>query len=148
MKIEYALSKEVEPREIIELRQPGDKESSDMWARAIDLALCVAVARDSADANKLIGIGFVVGNNRHAQLVDLIVHQDYRQQGIGGKLIDMRLEFCRQQDILYVSNTFDPSKQWLKDFYFKHGFRQIDFAMWQETSLKSLSESQKGDSDG
>jgi ribosomal protein S18 acetylase RimI-like enzyme len=138
--IEYSLSKEVKPQEIIDLRQAGHKESTTMWAKAIDLALCVAIARDSESMNRLIGIGFVVGNNRHAQLVDLVVHPDYRQLGIGGKLIDMRLEFCRQQGILYIGNTFDPSVPWLKDFYSKHGFRQIDFAMWQEYSLRNLSE--------
>lgn len=149
MNVIYELSKDVKPEEVIQLRAAcGHKEPADMWRKAIDLSLCVAAARDADAQNKLIGVGFVVGNNRHAQLVDLVVHPDYRQQGIGGKLFDMRVKFCRAEKILYVGNTFDPANPWLKEFYAKHGFKQIDFAMWLSDSIDNLNKTEPDENRG
>lgn len=140
MSIIFSSSKEVKPQEILKLRKAcgSEDEQEEMWRQAITLSLCVVTARDSGTKNELIGVGFVVGNNRHAQLVDLTVHPDYRQHGIGAKLFDMRVKYCRDKEILYVGNTFDPKQPWLKEFYEKHGFVQIDFAMWLEDSIKRV----------
>lgn len=145
MKIKYSLSKKLKSQKVLELRKNcgSEDETERMWQTAIEQSLCIASAFDSDKDNKLVGIGFVVGNNRHAQLVDLTVHPDYRKHGIGGKLFDMRVNFCRGNKILYVGNTFDPKEPWLKDFYEKHGFRKIDFAMWLEDSVNLVSKNDK-----
>lgn len=140
MNITYELSKKVSGEEINQLRMLcGYKdEGLKMWDEAVRLALCVAVARDEAANSRLVGVGFVVGNNRHAQTVDLAVEPEYRKQGIASELINMRINFCREKGILYVGNTFNKHEPWLKDLYEKHGYRQIDFAMWLKDSIDRI----------
>jgi GNAT superfamily N-acetyltransferase len=133
-----AEDKVITGEEIHKLRSEANygKTSPKEWDVAINQALLVVSARDTENDNKLIGVGFVVGNNRHAQLVDLVVHPDYRKQGIGGQIFDQRVEFCQKNKIRYVGLTYDTASPWLKEFYAGHGFREIDFAMWHKDSLK------------
>lgn len=105
------------------------------WDKAIETSLCVVTARLVSD-EKLIGIGFLAGNSRHAQLVDMNVHPDFRQRGIGRQLQEIRLAYAHELGIRYIGLTRDPKKPWLHEFYESTGFRDIDFAMWQEDSIK------------
>jgi GNAT superfamily N-acetyltransferase len=138
--IELKLSKEVSGEEIFELRKAagyGDGDSA-MWTGSVQSAVCVATARDKEKEDLLVGVGFVAGNNRHVQLVDLVVHPDYRKQGIGGRLFDIRRDYCLEKKIPYIGLTYDQNSPWLKDFYTRHGFEEINFAMWHKSSLKNL----------
>ncbi len=135
--IDIDFDKSVKGSEVVALREAasyGNAEEA-VWDEAISGALCVVTARDRG---VLVGIGFVVGNIRHAQMVDLVVHPDYRKRGIGGEIFDKRVQYCKQKGITYLGLTYNSDTPWLKGFYERNGFRQIDFAMWHEDSLKRI----------
>jgi len=135
--IVVALDDSVKGSEVVDLRKAAEygDASEEVWDEAIAGAMCVVSARDEG---KLVGIGFVVGNIRHAQMVDLVVHPDYRRRGIGGRIFDARVEFCKQKGVIYLGLTYSSKTPWLKDFYERHGFRSIEFAMWHKDSLKRI----------
>ena len=111
-------------------------ETPDVWQQCIDQSLCTATARDNQ--GRLLGIGFVVGNSRHVQLVDLSVHPEARQLGVGASVGRELLNYVSENKIRYVGVTWNKSAgPWLHDWYERAGFVDIDFAMWHRDSLNS-----------
>jgi GNAT superfamily N-acetyltransferase len=137
----YVIAREpnVPGAEVCELRASDSTDeiqirTPEFWDTCVSQSLCVVTARELF-ADRLVGIGFLVGNFRHAELVDMTVHPDARRNGIGRALQQERLAFAQENDITYVSLTWDTSKPWLHPFYVSNGFRDVDFAMWHEDSL-------------
>ena len=106
------------------------------WESCLTQNLCNVSARTADGA--VVGVGFASGNSRRADIADLVVHPNWRQMGIGGKILDALLDYTTQQKIKYVGLAYDTSSPWLREFYEKHGFQDIDFAMWTKASLKNL----------
>lgn len=133
----------IEPREIMALRAAVDwgVEDADVWSTCLRQSLCVVSARELA-TNDLIGVGFLVGNARHAQLVDMVVHPRFQRRGLARRLQQERIDFALANNIRYLSLTWDASKPWLRAFYESMGFRQVDNAMWHETSLDDRRDAQ------
>jgi ribosomal protein S18 acetylase RimI-like enzyme len=133
-------SKAVEPAEIVGLRAADGPdailETEGIWRECVDQSLCTVTAREPA-TNELIGIGFVIGNLRHAQLVDLSVKPEYREKGIGAQVGKELLDYVEENNIRYVGLTYDKTKPWLKSWYESAGFEEIDFAMWLKRSIGS-----------
>lgn len=131
-------SNKVTPAEIIALRETegvaGDSE--EIWSSCLNQSLCTVIVRSSL-TRQLVGMGQVTGNLRHAQLTDLSVKREYRNKGIGKLIGAELLKYVEENQILYVGLTFDKNDPWLKAAYEQYGFRQIDFAMWLERSVKS-----------
>lgn len=123
------------PTEIMDVRMMAGSEPDtlEIWEDCIRESLCIVTARDTRKA--LVGIGFVTGNRRHSQLVDLTVHRDYQEQGIGAKIGQQMLDFTLERDTRYIGLTYDTEKPWLKDWYEKAGFMVINFAMWYKGSV-------------
>ena len=120
--------KNVKPEEIIFVREETlNEENISLWRKCIEQSLCVISARDKS--GQLVGIGFLVGNQRHGELVDLSVHPSVRQKGIGGQIVKSLVAAADSMSIKYFGLTWDTSKPWLKSFYEKNGFKQIDFGM-------------------
>ena len=88
-------------------------------------------------SKQLVGVGMLVGNQRHAELVDGTVHPDFRRQGIGRVILSERIAFAREEQIRYVGLTHDERSPWLKEYYERHGFKPIGFAMWLSDSLET-----------
>lgn len=138
-------SKEVSPTEVMDLRVMAGSTAGnvDIWQDCIEQSLCVVTARDAARValsgyaakGALVGIGFVAGNRRHVELTDLTVHREYQQQGIGQRVGREMLAFALDQDIRYISLTYDKEIPWLKQWYKREGFKKINFAMWHRSSL-------------
>jgi GNAT superfamily N-acetyltransferase len=99
--------------------------------------MCVVTARDKQTGD-LIGVALVAGNVRHAELCDGIVKPDWRETGVGGAVLEELIAFVREEQIMYVGLTFDTKSPWLKDFYGRHGFVPIDFAMWPGDSIRRV----------
>lgn len=125
--------------EVITLRtsEGEPQQNAAIWQESIDQALAVATAR-AVETGELVGVCFLVGNMRHAQIVDLYVQPAYRKDGLGGNLLDMCREHALDKGILYLGLTYNPRITWLKDFYERHFFESIDFAMWHKSSLEYL----------
>jgi GNAT superfamily N-acetyltransferase len=123
------------PEEILGLREePETGEEVSTWQRCINDSIAVVGVRELA-TEALVGIAMLSGNARHADLVDLTVHSDVCRRGIGSALVEVITAEARRQNVKYVGLTYDPSKPWLKDFYEKHDYRQVNFAMWLADSL-------------
>ena len=133
----YLVNGPVTPEEIVAVREerPGNEQ---VWSNCLKESLCVVTARDAA-TDKLLGIGFLVGNSRHGQLTDLSVHSSARQHGIGARIVKEIVTYAKQRGIKYFGLTYDTTSPWLKGFYEKHGFKKIDFAMWEKDSIDALS---------
>lgn len=126
--------------EILELRQePITPEDVDVWDRCIAQSLHVVGVREDI-TTRLVGLAMLVGNQRHAELVDGTVHPDVREQGIGRVVIERLVDYARSEKIKYVGLTYDQNSPWLKEACARHGFVPIDFAMWLEDSLPASSE--------
>jgi len=63
--------------------------------------------------------------SRNATLYDLIVRKNHRKQGLGSKLTEMAVEFCKKKNIKKLYLATDPRRTWLKNFYLKRGFSVI-----------------------
>lgn len=97
-----------------------------IWQDAIERALCIVTIRVEG---KLVGLGFLVGNLRHADPVDVSVHPSFQNQGLGKLIIEELLSFAEEQQIKYITLVRDPQSPWLKTFYEQFGFQDINFAM-------------------
>lgn len=101
--------------------------TEEMWNTCIRQALCVVGARDSD--SKLVGLGFLIGNIRHAEPVDVTVDPSVQRQGIGRRIMQELLTFANDNEIQWVNLIRDPATPWLKEFYESMSFEDIDFAM-------------------
>lgn len=127
------------PEEVIYVREEERSATSlELWQSCIRQALCVVTARD--ENGHIRGIGFLVGNRRHGEIVDLVVHSTARQNGLGGEIFDKLVSYAKEMKVAYLGLTYDTRHPWLKDFYERHGFRVVNFAMWEKESLLALGE--------
>jgi len=122
-------------KEIADLRKfCGLDHDEREWEACLKQNLLNVSARNSD--GDVIGTGFLCGNGRHAELVDLVVHPDYRQNGIGREIVKFIVDYALEHNIRYFGLTYDEDQPWLKTFYESEGFQLVDFAMWHETSLR------------
>ncbi len=119
----FAVKGDVRPQEIMDLRGSvgWDIENEAVWEQCLAQALCWVTARDGA-TSQLVGIGFLVGNARHAMLVDMSVHPKVQRHGIGRRLQAERIAYAREHKVRYVTLNVDDSKPWLRRFYETMGF--------------------------
>ncbi len=132
---ELILDGSITPEEILAVREePADATSITVWRKCIDQSLLVVGVRETA-TQRLVGVGMLVGNQRHAELVDGTVHSDFRHKGIGKVILSKRIEFAQNEQIKYVGLTYDENKPWLKAYYERYGFKSIGFCMWLSHSI-------------
>lgn len=122
--------------EVVKLRlKSGWDGDLEEWTKCLHQNLINIIARNSK--GELLGAGFLSGNARHAEVVDLVVDPDYREHGIGEGILEQLIEYAKSEKIKYLGLTYNKKSPWLKDFYEKQGFQSIDFAMWYKDSLQS-----------
>ena len=130
---------QVTPAEVISLRSTvgWGGGTVELWQACITQSLCILTARNKVDG-ELVGLGFVAGNPRHAQLVDLTVDPRFQRNGIARQLVNEAVVFAQESKILFLGLTWNESAPWLRDFYYSTGFRDISNAMWHHDSLARL----------
>lgn len=134
---EIEINKAISAEEVIVAREEAmTDENLLLWGKCLQQALCVICARDGN--GQVVGIGFLVGNQRHGQIVDLVIHSAARQHGIGGKIFDALVSYAKTLRIPYLGLTYDKRNPWLKGFYEGHGFQTVDFAMWEKDCLAAI----------
>lgn len=99
----FAYKAEIEPHEVLSLRQsvgwgPGDTDEG--WLN--NTSNCMEAVGVKDENSLLIGIGFIVGNQRHAVLCDFNVHPEYQGKGFGTAILERRLEIIDEQRIPYI----------------------------------------------
>ena len=124
-------------KEIVALRALNGWDSDESeWELCLKQNLLNISVRN--ENGVVIGVGFLCGNQRHAEIVDLVVHPDYRKQGIGREIVQLVVDYVIKQKIKYFGLTYDTNYPWLKSFYESEGFQQVGFAMWHTSSVKRL----------
>src|SRR6476646_2238082 len=88
-------------------------------AEAIHRSWCVVSAYHQ---NRLIGFGRVVSDGvLYAMIYDVIVHPEYRRQGVGSEVLNRLIAHCSDASIREVQLFSAKGKQ---SFYERHGFRR------------------------
>jgi GNAT superfamily N-acetyltransferase len=59
-------------------------------------------------------------------LEDLIIHRDYRHQGLGTRLLEYAIEFAKKKNFLRITLLTDKPNDRLKRFFLKNGFVESD----------------------
>lgn len=121
-------------KEVCDIRRASDWDHDEaVWEKCLKQNLINVSVRD--EGGNAIGVGFLSGNLRHAELVDLTVHPDHRNKGVARSIIRLITKYSRDSSIKYFGVTYDKDYPWLKELYESEGFKQIDFAMWHQSSL-------------
>jgi len=82
------------------------------------LAFAVAVERNS---NKAIGMGRIISDGvSDAYIQDLVVLPEYRDSGIGKKLLKTLLNYCLSKKIIWIGLIAEPGQN---SFYSNIGFK-------------------------
>jgi len=74
------------------------------------------------DSDKLIGFGRVIADGiHHALIVDLIIHPDYQNKGLGSRLLEKLVSKCKKNKIRDIQ-LFSAKDKYA--FYEKFGFEK------------------------
>lgn len=74
------------------------------------------------DIGNLVGFGRIICDGVvHALILDLIVHPDFQNQGIGSRILEMLVDKCRQNQIRDIQLFSVKGKA---EFYSKNGFKE------------------------
>ena len=74
------------------------------------------------DSDKLIGFGRVIADGvHHALIVDIIVHPQYQNKGVGTLLLEKLVKKCKEENIRDIQLFAAADKY---GFYEKHGFER------------------------
>jgi ribosomal protein S18 acetylase RimI-like enzyme len=97
-----------------------------VWKDCIEQSLCTVSARQEG---QLVGVGFLVGNARHAQLVDIVVDPEARGDRVGTRITEALIADAEKRGVRYLGLVRDPNQPWLKSYYESLGFSNIEHAM-------------------
>lgn len=126
---------DISPDEIVTVRKSTGWEAGDSeegWKQNLNTALAVVAVRDDT-TSELVGMGFLVGNRRHAILCDFNVRPEHQGKGIGTAILKKRMQIADQElkiPFLYTSLAeTNPLKETYKslgfaatgDNYFRNG---------------------------
>jgi len=125
---EFSNRRDIDVTEIQTLRASvgWSRDTEEVWQGTLEKALTVSSVYSEG---KLVGIGFLLGAERHAVLCDICVTPEHQSEGIGTKLVHSLVEAANSQGIKYVTLTYDEKSPWLEDLYRESGFQPISNAM-------------------
>lgn len=87
---------------------------------------------------QVVGFGSYLGRTQ-VELANLMVHPDYRRQGIGQALVEKRLEYLREHGYSFVTTTILASNQASLRNVKKQGFEVFDqFTIWEKSLLEPM----------
>ncbi len=113
---------------IVSFYKPKYKKSfneNTVWNSAI---ICLAF-----EDGKVVGAVRAISDlSRHALIVDLIVDEKLRKQGIGSRLLGNIVNELKSANIANISLATDPKYPWLVEFYKKNGFNTIEGCTYLE----------------
>ncbi|OGN89879.1 MAG: hypothetical protein A2Z74_04495 [Chloroflexi bacterium RBG_13_46_9] len=133
MEIHYSTDGDITPEELFVLASTqgwGEDRPIDRNNQAIKGSIFVASARHEG---RLVGLLRLVGDGAYClHVADFVVHADYRNMGIGSRLLVMSLEYARTQAIGVDDNIGEftlfantPADR----LYGRHGFLPVPNGM-------------------
>jgi ribosomal protein S18 acetylase RimI-like enzyme len=73
--------------------------------------------------NETIGMGRILSDGvSDAYIQDLIILPEYREKGIGKKLVESLIDYCHKNKIFWIALIAEPNQD---EFYKKIGFKQM-----------------------
>jgi len=115
---------DISPEEIVAVRKSTGWEAGDSeegWRQNLDTALAVVAVRDDR-SSELVGMGFLVGNRRHAILCDFNVRPEHQGKGIGTAILQKRMQIADQELKIPFLYTSLAETNPLKETYKSLGF--------------------------
>jgi ribosomal protein S18 acetylase RimI-like enzyme len=94
----------------------------------------ILVARHDGVVIAMVSLLYTISTalgGRVALLEDLVVHPDYRGQGVGARLLDYALAFARTQHILRITLLTDHDNVAAQHLYSQNGFQQSGMQAWR-----------------
>ena len=80
-------------------------------------AFAVVVSKKNS---KAIGMGRIISDGvSDAYIQDLVILKEHRGKGIGKKLVEFLLDFCKSKNLLWIGLISEPGQE---EFYEKSGF--------------------------
>lgn len=74
--------------------------------------------------NQVIGMGRLIGDGLYYTIVDIIVHPEYQNKGIGSRIMDMIIEYVdRETPVGGRSSILLAAEKGKEEFYSKKGFK-------------------------
>ncbi len=113
--------------EIVNLYKSGGwwKESYDKLSipKLIKDSFAFAVVINKK-TGKAIGMGRILSDGiSDAYIQDLVVLKEFRNKGIGKKLVDSLIKYCKSKNISWIALIAEPNQD---DFYKKIGFKKME----------------------
>jgi len=90
----------------------------------------VLVVEDKGQCIGLVTVQFVISTDEGAKsalIEDMVIRKDYRHRGIGSRLLDTMISWCRIRGIVRIQLLADKNNLLALRFYKKRG--------WQSTQL-------------
>jgi GNAT superfamily N-acetyltransferase len=126
--------------DIVGLRVASNRNTENrtaIWDKVLGQSLATVGVRNETEA--LVGVGFLAGNIRHGLLADLLVHPEYRGNGIGFAILEKRLAIADDMEIPYVYTELAASNV-LQSMY-----EELGFTVTGRTWTRGLAETHKQD---
>jgi spermidine synthase len=126
--IKISIVKEADPAAILALyRHPGWWQTDDnpqyleTVAKIVSDTFCFVIAQLG---NDIIGMGRAISDGvSDAYIQDVVVHSDYRGQGIGGEIVRKLVEHLKQSGIQWIGLISEPGYE---NFYIDLGFSRME----------------------
>jgi len=85
-------------------------------------SFCFAVVIDKK-TKKTIGMGRVLSDGvSDGYIQDLVILPEYRKKGIGKKLTESLIDYCKSKGITWIALVSEPNQE---NFYKKIGFKEM-----------------------
>lgn len=121
----------IAPESIINLRDAaGWRTQEDQGVWDIILGQSLSVVGVEGPGQKLVGVGFLAGNVRHALLCDLVVHPKHRGIGVDQAIVRKRIELAEQMGIPYLYTELSAASG-LTSLYEELGFVATGSAVYE-----------------
>lgn len=114
----------ISPDEVVAVRKSTGWEAGDTeegWRQNLDTALAVVAVRDER-TQELVGMGFLVGNRRHAILCDFNVRPEHQGKGLGTAILKKRMQIADEELKIPFLYTSLADANPLKETYKSLGF--------------------------
>lgn len=112
---------------------PAQRDLSDLWRAAWEIdgladfqsVLTRSLTHVGAfHRDRLVGFANMAWDGGdHAFLVDVCVHPEFRDKGIGQSLVERAIDVARNRGVEWIHVDFEPH---LREFYLSCGFRSTD----------------------
>ncbi len=91
----------------------------------------IFIATEEGEVVGMTSLLFTISTAKGSQvcwLEDMIVHPDWRNQGIGGRLLQYAVNYARSQGMARITLLTDRSSEGSIRFYTRHGFQPSEMA--------------------